>query len=205
MNIKGMKNILREVDKELMVLLYDTDDKELFRKPLEKLMEDTAFDKYHCEQMACVLNYDSDAGYKNPEELKKQFLISIGVNNKVDTSDRLTIGDFEDGFWDCGGIAYSNLMHKNLVYDIEHFDDCDKEAQKEIRRMMKKYNKFPLDYIELYFDEYDVFDMYEDDPEAVYDEIDFGNILSVNVFPLLPEGMLLFGQNFSRISFIFLM
>ena len=34
MNIKGMKNILREVDKELMVLLYDTDDKELFRKPL---------------------------------------------------------------------------------------------------------------------------------------------------------------------------
>ena len=61
-------------------------------------------------------------------------------------------------------------MHKNLVYDIEHFDDCDKEAQKEIRHMMKKYNKFPLDYIELYFDEYDVFDMYEDDPEAVYDE-----------------------------------
>lgn len=48
MNIKGMKNILREVDKELMVLLYDTDDKELFRKPLEELMEDTAFDKYHC-------------------------------------------------------------------------------------------------------------------------------------------------------------
>lgn len=56
MNIKGMKNILREVDKELMVLLYDTDDKELFRKPLEELMEDTAFDKYHCEQMSCVLN-----------------------------------------------------------------------------------------------------------------------------------------------------
>ena len=68
--------------------------------------------------------------------------------------------------------------------------------------MMKKYNKFPLDYIELYFDEYDVFDMYEDDPEAVYDEIDFGNILSVNMFPLLPEGMLLFGQNFGRMSFI---
>ena len=69
MNIKGMKNILREVDKELMVLLYDTDDKELFRKPLEELMEDTAFDKYHCEQMSCILNYDSDAGYKNPETI----------------------------------------------------------------------------------------------------------------------------------------
>ena len=76
--------------------------------------------------MKCVLNYDSDAGYKTPEEIKEKLLISIGVNSKVDSSDKLTIGDFEDGFWDCDGMAYSNLMHKSLVYDIEHFDDYDK-------------------------------------------------------------------------------
>ena len=40
MNVKGLKNILREVDEELTVLFYDTDGKELFTKPLEKLMED---------------------------------------------------------------------------------------------------------------------------------------------------------------------
>lgn len=193
MNIKGMKNILREVDKELMVLLYDTDGEDLFRKPLEELMEDTTFDQYHCKQMKCVLNYDSDAGYKTPEEIKEKLLISIGVNSKVDSSDKLTIGDFEDGFWDCDGMAYSNLMHKSLVFDIEHFDDYDKEAQKEIRRMVKKYAKFQLDYIELFFDEDEVFEMYEDDPESVYDEIEYGNILAVDMFPILPEGMWLFG------------
>lgn len=193
MNVKGLKNILREVDEELTILFYDTDGKELFRKPLEKLMEDASFDKLHCEQMACVFNYDSNDGYKNPEEIKKKFLISIGVSNKADSTDKLTMGDFGSDFWDCDGMTYGNLLHKSLAYDIEHIRDYDKEAQKEIGSMMIKYASFPLDYIRLYFDADEVFDMYEDDPEAVYDEIDFGNILAVDMFPILPAGMWLFG------------
>ena len=86
-------------------------------------------------------------------------------------------------------MAYSNLIHKSLVYDIEHIFDYDEEAQREIRSMLKKYGNFPLDYLNLYFDEDEVFEMYEDDPEAV----ESGNILAVDMFPVLPKGMWLFG------------
>ena len=47
-------------------------------------------------------------------------------------------------------------------------------------------------YIELRFDAEEVFEMYEDDPDSVYDEIEDGDILAVNMLPVLPNGMWLF-------------
>ena len=87
MNVKELKNIFREVDEELMVLLYEASGKHLFRKSLGELMKDTTFDKYHCEETTCVFNYDCDDKYESAEEIKKQFLICVEVTKKADPSE----------------------------------------------------------------------------------------------------------------------
>lgn len=192
MNVEGLKNILREVDEELTVLIRSKEGEDLFRESVSEFMENTTFDKYHCERMIPGFFYRYNVEYKSPEELKKAFVIEIEVSKDVDHSDKITIYDFE---WKFGGCeAYWDLLHNSFASDIRNIHNYEKEEQQEIRKRMKEYENLPLDYIELRFDAEEVFEMYEDDPDSVYDEIEDGDILAVNMLPVLPNGMWLFRQ-----------
>lgn len=191
MNVKGLKNILREVDEELTVLLRSKEGRDLYRKSVGEFMENTTFDKYHCEKMIPGFFYRYNIEYKSPEELKKAFVIEVEVSKEVDHSDKITVCDFECGFGICE--IYWELLHNSFASDIRNIHGYDEEERQEIRKRMKEYENLPLDYITFRFDADDVFDMYEDDPESIYDEIEDGDILAVDLFPALPDGMWLFG------------
>lgn len=192
MNVKGLKNILREVDEELTVLLRSKGGEDLFRKSVSEFMENTTFDKYHCEEMVLGFFYDCDNEYGTSEELKRAFLIEATVSKEIDCSDKITICDFQCRFGGCE--TYWDLLHNSFAFDIRNIHNYEKEEQQEIRKRMKEYENLPLDYIELRFDADEVFEMYEDNPDSVYDEIEDGDILAVNMLPVLPNGMWLFRQ-----------
>lgn len=190
MNIKGLKNILREVDEELTVVLCNKKGEELFKKPLKELMKNSTFDKFHCERMTLGFFFKYDFEYKSSEELKKAFVIEAEVSNETDSSDEITIHDFEWGFAGCE--TYWCLLHNSFTFDISNIHDYDEEDQQLVRRKIKEYESLPLDYIRLRFDSEEIFEIYEKDPDAVYDEIEDGDILMVDVNPVLPNGMWLF-------------
>lgn len=190
MNIKGLKNILREVDEGLTVVLSNKKGEEIFRKTLEEFMEDSTFDNYHCENMTPGFFFEYDVKYKSPEELKKAFVIEAKVSEEIDSSEEMTIHDFEWGFAGCE--SYWCLLHNSFVFDISNIHSYDEEDRQLVRRKMKEYDSLPLDYIRLRFDPEEIFEIYEDDPDAVYDEIEDGDILMVDVNPVLPNGMWLF-------------
>lgn len=200
MNVKGLKNILREVDKRLNIKLccYKEDGRcdFVFDSNIEELMKYSKYDKnvvesFECHLMSIMLGEVIE--YTCIDDVEKDFYISVAIRTQTEPDEAVTMSEFREICFNEDMAVTNNLLHKSFVADMDNFENLDAEDQEIIIRAKEEYFSLPVDYITLNFDKKSLFELFTEDPDIFWVSEEVMDIEVINLFPALPDGMWLFG------------
>lgn len=191
LNVKGLKKLLRNTRGELGIKFYDVETcQNLIRMTIDELMQDCKYDSYVVEDIEAQF-WMSDK-MDSAEDMLKGYVLNVGIDTEETCdNEEITVEAMSNLFSEFPSCSFG-LMHKRFVGHLNNIQRYDIEDQMRVLQKLEEYKGLTVDSLKIDFNERVMFELWTE-YEYDFDEADeYYEIMSVEIMPVLPKGMILF-------------
>lgn len=172
MNIKGFKNLIRTIDKQINLKLWNEQMHVVFEGNIENFLEDNRFDMLKFRWFNC--------SFKNNSPLN--FVINAGTEDMISLSNDITVKELVDSFLGVRGyVSYKKWSNQNYVYNISHHENPRALRDEETENLFVDF--IELNFYKRMFDEI----IKEDSLDKIEKTKLYDDLLSVLLVPIQPK------------------
>lgn len=192
LNVRGLKYLLRCARRDLHIKFYDADSyDDIAKMTIGELLQDCTYDNYEIDNFESQLIIEDD--FNSPEDILNSYILNVGVwTNATCDGERTTVENLSDLYSSDNSSCTFGLMHTLFISEVRWIHLYDEEERTDIRTRLAEYMELPADSLTLKFDEYDLFDLWKDYGWDFDGENEYMELMSVEINPVLPDGMILF-------------
>ncbi|MBQ7916760.1 MAG: hypothetical protein IJ315_08290 [Firmicutes bacterium] len=190
MNLNGMKKLLRNERQQLMVKVYEAVTGELLYSASIGEFREKGSPYDRSEVMWVFANFDMDGEYEWEEDVIAGFEVSIAIEPEMlCQQDDITMQELS-GLFECQWrMTYNQGMCEHFRFRLRHLSQYSQREQEEILARLQAYGELKADYIKLHFDVDEMYSFWVDAQDGLEADDDYDELMSVDLYPVLPEGM----------------